>query len=528
MDERSTSYTYDDEIDLRQYIDTLLRWWREILAITLLCAIAAFSVSSLLPPTYEATANIAMVKEQTTLDLGSAVTTATESDLAMAGSRFTTRLNTLAQLVNNPVVAERVVNQLSGEWFAVGAPGPAQLARQVKGEATKDTGLIAIHVRDGNPQRAAALASAWAETFVSFANGLYSSNAGNYDVIVEQLQKSEAEYNSAQAEMEEFLKDNRIDALSGAIDERTSMIARLQADKSVVLTTLYDQAWDGDLLEASVDALLASKAYPCERQTAVPDESDESVELSLPEATLSTAVMERVQALIRDTTLRKQFERQLVDVRRMQDQLNEGGDPESNALALFLLKSAIFETSGSLPGNLQLSLDGPIAQAQETQIADLRALEASLIRQIATLDATITQDYETLTQNTTYGYEAIVVDDPEDFVNATRDGLQAEVQNLRAQLEAEQARERELTAQRDLAWESYQTLARREAELRVDRELPESEVRLATPATVPLSPVSPQRLRNTALAGAVGAMLGVGVAFLFSYMGQKPFLSKAR
>lgn len=509
MDECSTSYTYDDEIDLRQYIDTLLRWWREILAITLLCAIAAFSVSSLLPPTYEATANIAMVKEQTTLDLGSAVTTATESDLAMAGSRFTTRLNTLAQLVNNPVVAERVVNQLSGEWFAVGAPGLAQLAKQVEGEVTKDTGLIAIHVRDENPQRAAALASAWAETFVSFANGLYSSNAGNYDVIVEQLQKSEAEYNSAQAELEEFLKDSRIDALSSAIDERISMIAQLQADKSAVLTTLYDRAWDGDLLEASVDALLADKIFPSEQQTAV-------------------AVMERVQALIRDTTLRKQFERQLVDVQRMQNQLNEGGDPESNALALFLLKSAIFETSGSLPGNLQLSLDGPIAQTRETQIADLRALEASLIQQIATLDATITQDYETLTQSTTYGYEAIAVDDPEDFVNATRDGLQAEVQNLRAQLEAQQARERELTAQRDLAWESYQTLARREAELRVDRELPESEVRLATPATVPLEPVSPQRLRNTALAGAVGAMLGVGVAFLFSYMGQKPFLSKAR
>ena len=69
-------------------------------------------------------------------------------------------------------------------------------------------------------------------------------------------------------------------------------------------------------------------------------------------------------------------------------------------------------------------------------------------------------------------------------------------------------------------------MARREAELRVDRELPTSEVRLATPAAVPLSPVSPQPVRNTALAGVVGGMAGVGVAFLFSYMGRKPFFRR--
>ena len=44
----------EDEIDLRAYIEVLLRHWKWIIALAVLAAIAAFVVNSLLPFTYEA------------------------------------------------------------------------------------------------------------------------------------------------------------------------------------------------------------------------------------------------------------------------------------------------------------------------------------------------------------------------------------------------------------------------------------------------------------------------------------------
>jgi uncharacterized protein involved in exopolysaccharide biosynthesis len=211
----------------------------------------------------------------------------------------------------------------------------------------------------------------------------------------------------------------------------------------------------------------------------------------------------------------------------MQAQLEEGGDPETNALAIFLMKAEIFETAGGIPGSLQLQLEGPVSQTLEAQQADLVALESVLVNRIDELDSVIAEVYESLPTEMSYGFQTIDIDAETDFVNATRDQLRAEVQDLQAELEAQEALRRELNSERDLAWESYQKLARREAELRVDREVPDSEVRFAAPAAVPQSPASPQKMMNTAIAGVAGGMIGVFMAFFLDYLGKKPLFSKA-
>jgi uncharacterized protein involved in exopolysaccharide biosynthesis len=56
----------EDEIDLRQYIDVLIRWWREIVVITLgvaaLAAIAILLLRWILPSAFEASADVAIVR----------------------------------------------------------------------------------------------------------------------------------------------------------------------------------------------------------------------------------------------------------------------------------------------------------------------------------------------------------------------------------------------------------------------------------------------------------------------------------
>ncbi|HEX7593197.1 MAG TPA: Wzz/FepE/Etk N-terminal domain-containing protein [Anaerolineae bacterium] len=48
----------EDEIDLRAYLDVLLRRWKWIVGVTLVAALVAGVVSLLMPPTYESTASV--------------------------------------------------------------------------------------------------------------------------------------------------------------------------------------------------------------------------------------------------------------------------------------------------------------------------------------------------------------------------------------------------------------------------------------------------------------------------------------
>ena len=52
----------EEEIDLREYVEVLIRYWKWIVRAALAAAVVALVVSLLLPPTYEATALVAVTK----------------------------------------------------------------------------------------------------------------------------------------------------------------------------------------------------------------------------------------------------------------------------------------------------------------------------------------------------------------------------------------------------------------------------------------------------------------------------------
>jgi len=95
--------------------------------------------------------------------------------------------------------------------------------------------------------------------------------------------------------------------------------------------------------------------------------------------------------------------------------------------------------------------------------------------------------------------------------------IQQELLELQEQLEGEQARQRELAQARDLAWETYQTLARKEAEVEVSAQVTDTEVRFAVPAVEPKYPVAPKKTLNIAIVGVLGLMGGVFAAFAAEY-----------
>jgi succinoglycan biosynthesis transport protein ExoP len=403
----------EEEIDLREYINVIVRRWKWILGITLVAVVTAAIFSFfLLAPVYEAKAGVVIVKSRSEIAFEPKYRTLTEEDIV-------SRRKALEALVRSNSVATEVIDKLGStldpEEREVGA-----LPDMVETESNGD--LISIKVKGEDPSKITAIANAWGEVYEEYVNGLYGGSPQSPGDIQTQVAKAESSYKEAEEALAKFTGDNQIDTLSLEIGAKQNTLADYYATKR------------------SLDRLIA-------------------------------------------------------DARALRDQLRqeELSSPTGtdNSLSIMLLQASAFTLlSPGLPVQLQLSLD------------EEAGLEASAEDQVQALNALLSilearrEEVQTLINEMT---------------------LQQEILQLQEQLEREQARKQELTSARDLAWETYDTLARKEAEVGVASQVTDTEVRFAVPAVEPKEPVGPNKKLNIAIAGVLGLMVGVFGAFLVEY-----------
>jgi succinoglycan biosynthesis transport protein ExoP len=91
--------------------------------------------------------------------------------------------------------------------------------------------------------------------------------------------------------------------------------------------------------------------------------------------------------------------------------------------------------------------------------------------------------------------------------------LEPQMLALQRRLQEIDAESERLTDARDLASETYRTLARKLEEARIAAREENGVLQVGSYAAAPEKPVSPRKLLNTAVAGALGLMLGVFGAF---------------
>ena len=264
----------------------------------------------------------------------------------------------------------------------------------------------------------------------------------------------------------------------------------------------------------------------------------------------------------------------------------------TNTLAILLLKSQVYATSVGLPGNLQVALDtvADLNSDGQAQVADLDALIQALDTRILELELSIDSQSQALIDNAGYNFlesvrsegdqlfaaiqqqyptlftvgdlanlsSQVADDNPLAVLGTERakellqlqgledlpaytaaaepltqaiDQLESDIQSLEARQEAESSRRRQLAQRRDLAWSTLTILKNKNAELNLSAVTVNSEVRLAAPAVEPIEPVVVGGLRlmtTTVLAGIVGLMLAVFVAFFANFMGGQPWLAGRR
>ena len=218
----------EDEIDLREYIDVLIRHWKAIVALTVIAAIVAGVVSFLLPPTYEATALVAAVQPKYQMRFDPKFETLNNIQLPMkAYPALATSDDVLVKVIADlgDVLEEedREIHAFSG---------------MVEAASSADPSLIALKVSSRDPVKATRIANTWADVVIQEINNLYGQTDEEAQFFEEQVTTAETNLKSAEDALIAYQATNQTNILNTRIAAmQSSLRAYYDAAQAVQLVT---------------------------------------------------------------------------------------------------------------------------------------------------------------------------------------------------------------------------------------------------------------------------------------------------
>ncbi len=413
----------EDEIDLRVYINILIRHWRLIVGLTVVAGVVAFVVSLLMPAQYQATAVVVVTRPLYQFQLAPGIQNLPEST---AGTQILSGKAALDLAVSDAMIQD-LLDQ-------VGSDLPAEerflvpMRGMLKAGQGGDASIIKLTVTNRNPQRVSKIANVWASLYVRQVNDLYGQSAEQLKFFENQLAQAKSDLDTADQALVDFQKRN-----------------------------------DAAVLQAQLTA--------------------------------------KQNALANYLSLNESLKLLLQNVHSLQDQLarQPANDPSTlgDDLSTLSLQVNALNAQSGIPIQLQLPSTGTLSNKTVGQQA---AYLADLAK---TIEAKQTE------------------------VKKQADVAPTEIMALQGRIQESNTENTRLTRQRDMAQNVYTTLSQKVGETRIAAQDTSGRVRLASAAAVPEKPLG-GRLKNTAIAAALGLFLGVVAAFAIEYFKPPPVEPAAR
>jgi capsular exopolysaccharide synthesis family protein len=456
--------------DLRWYFSVVRRWWWVILVCVLVAGAGAYLVSSWTQPVYSATATLLIHKAQTG--------TSSEYSDILASERLA---NTYSLMLTSRPVLEEVIAQLElGQ-------SPDALAKKTTVRSVPDTQLIELSVENTNPSTAAIVADTIAQVFL------------------EQIQAQQKQ---------------RYAVSLGSIEEQMSALSTLIEENQATLDNLNAARVKAETDQARQESLLAE--YRADYRAYQRDYED--LRLAAAQSRDNVSIVESAQALEGET---ESF--YTAKVTLMVNQI-QGGATADSSQRLALTYSKMLGGQQVLEAAIaQLGLDESadslaerltVVPVTNTQLIQLYVRDADPARSVQLADTVagvFLTDLEAMQQEP---YAEFLAD-----LQARIDELGAMVEETQTQVDTLSAdriaTEIELARQEDLQAgyrSDYRALQQDYKDMQLAAAQSARDVSISETAMVPKSPIRPRTLLTTALAAAVGMMLGLGAAFLLEYL----------
>ena len=204
----------EEEIDLREYINVLLKRKSIIIIIFLIAVITAALVSYFyLKPVYEASTILMISKPKYQVELEPKIQTQFTPEVSLA---------TYESLIKDRKIEEEVIKKLNLDQPPYELT-PDSLQGMITIESLKNTNLIKMNLQAGEPKLAKDIANVWAALFVEKNKDLNlqeSKEAQGF--IEEQLKISDQNLSKIEEENREFNETNNIEIMDNEIKGKTA------------------------------------------------------------------------------------------------------------------------------------------------------------------------------------------------------------------------------------------------------------------------------------------------------------------
>jgi len=273
----------DDEIDLRVYVEVLLRYWKWILGLALVAAVVAFVASLFLPATYEASAVVLVTEARYQMQFDPRIDTGDRKPAYKAFPTLATSDSILQDVLDTCALSPDVD---TSAWTL------HTLAGMVQASSEGDPSLVVLKVTLQSPKETATVANAWADVLVKRGNEIYGQSEENVTFFETQAAQARAKLEQAEAALIDFEARNQasiIDIQLASLLQAQSDYLETQRTISYILqdiqglrTQLSQQPDDqmASLADSLTVLLLQIKAFNAQSSTPIQLQIDSSAEFS--------------------------------------------------------------------------------------------------------------------------------------------------------------------------------------------------------------------------------------------------------
>ena len=229
---------YEDEIDLREIFQLLVRRWRWIASAAILSVAAALGISLMMPKQFTASASVALTKPDVVFQFDPRITTEVEAPGGKGIPELALGDGVLQQVLDSPAgeTMEPEDRQVDKFWEELDAN-------------LSDTVLV-LTVEDGDEARVAALANTWAEAVAGLLNDLYAPSFRSQERFEAQAEEALGRWRSSQQALVNFQKANPEQILEERLDaQKLALASYLDAHRALGLILL-----DAGALQARLEA----------------------------------------------------------------------------------------------------------------------------------------------------------------------------------------------------------------------------------------------------------------------------------
>ena len=518
----------EEEIDLREYINVLLKRKGIIILIFLIAVITAALVSFFfLKPVYEASTILMISKPKYQVELEPKIQTQFTPEVSLA---------TYESLVKDREIEEDVIKKLNLDQPPYELSSD-NLQEMITIESLKNTNLIKMNLQAGEPKLAKDIANVWAGLFVEKNKDLNlqeSKEAQGF--IEEQLKISKKNLSKIEEEIREFNETNNIDAMDKEITVKLDKIMENESRLADVKITIKKEEAN---IERTFQQLLQKRVECYQSKNA-----DLKISIFKEETNLSQ-IQKQLDEQDKIITLSKsivedQFYKQLIEKISDSDSiaLNELklDNEELNPLFTGLknkLNSTILSLKNKEAENQKLTeiiafldiklQEVNLSQDEQVQSAGIESLISIIdttLFEISKVDISSFEDAvsRNLKQKLVDGIILIKSLDAEmlqlkENVNEAR----KRVNLLKEELAQEKLTQSRLEREYDTAKGVYDVLSQKNEEVKIAVATESGLVKIASLAYEPRFPIKPNKKLNILIAGVLGLFVGIFVAFFLEF-----------